>query len=243
MVNYKGKFRGFCYDVSCFSRNYNPEKFGRMNSCKISKKLPILELECLWEDPSNQTNRNPLFPRKGETAMKAKTILAACLAAALTVFPLAGCSNSSDHNSSSGESLSSDGLVDQYPDGTYRAEASEFSHDWKEYVVVTVKDGKLTSVEFDAENKAKDAKKSDDEAYKQTMIDGNKANGKPETYPEKFYKELSDSLMNASGDVDKVETVAGATTSSNSFRALAKAALSKAREGDTNTAVIDTGVE
>lgn len=154
--------------------------------------------------------------------MKAKTILAACLAAALTVFPLAGCSNSSDHNSSSGESLSSDGLVDQYPDGTYRAEASEFSHDWKEYVVITVKDGKLTSVEFDAENKAKDAKKSDDEAYKQTMIDGNKANGKPETYPEKFYKELSDSLMNASGDVDKVETVAGATTSSNSFRALAR---------------------
>lgn len=122
----------------------------------------------------------------------------------------------------------------EYKDGTYRAEAAEFSHGWKEYVEITIADGKISAVEVDAfkEDDA-DARKSKDPDYKTAMVEGNKANGVAETYPEEFYKKLADSIM-----AGEVETVAGATHSSDSVKVMAEAALANAKEGKTETAVV-----
>ena len=37
-------------------------------------------------------------------------------------------------------------------DGYYTAQASEFSHGWKEYITILVKGGSIVSVEYNAEN-------------------------------------------------------------------------------------------
>lgn len=37
-------------------------------------------------------------------------------------------------------------------DGYYTAQASEFSHGWKEYITIMVKGGSIVSVEYNAEN-------------------------------------------------------------------------------------------
>ncbi len=133
----------------------------------------------------------------------------------------------------------------QYVDGTYRAEMSTFSHGWKDYVVLTVKDGKVTIDEYDSFNETDNTKlKSKDADYKESMSAGNKKNGMPETYPEKYSKELVDSFNNANGDVTKVENVAGATSSSNNFKLLVGQLLkSNAATGDTTTLVVEPAAE
>ena len=116
-------------------------------------------------------------------------------------------------------------------DGTYKAEFKDFDdHGWKDYVSITVEGGKITAVDYDALN-ADGAKKSEDTAYRESMepIAG--------TYPEKFYKELEDQLIEQQ-DLKKVDAVAGATTSSNDFKILAVEALKNAKSGSTSTAVV-----
>ena len=56
---------------------------------------------------------------------------------------------------------------------------------------------------------------------------------KTKTYPEKYSQELNDKLVEVQ-DVSKVDTVSGATGSTEEFKALAKAALEAATKGDTN---------
>lgn len=51
-------------------------------------------------------------------------------------------------------------------DGYYTAQASEFSHGWKEYITIMVKGGSIVSVEYNAEN-ASGFIKSCDNAYMQ----------------------------------------------------------------------------
>ena len=118
-----------------------------------------------------------------------------------------------------------------YTDGTYKVNAAEFSHGWKEYVVLTVEGGEITAVEFDAVNEAGD-KKSADPSYKDNMVAGNKAKGLPETYPEKFYPEIAENFVAAKGDVEAMEAVGGATHSFDSFKVLAAKALENAKAGE-----------
>ncbi len=54
-------------------------------------------------------------------------------------------------------------------DGYYTAQASEFSHGWKEYITILVKGGSIVSVEYNAENPSGFIK-SWDNAYMQTKI-------------------------------------------------------------------------
>ena len=53
-------------------------------------------------------------------------------------------------------------------DGCYTAQMQEYSYGWKEYVTITVKNGKIVSTEFDAEN-ASGFIKSWDNAYMNNM--------------------------------------------------------------------------
>ena len=122
------------------------------------------------------------------------------------------------------------GCAGGYKDGTYKAESAEFSHGWKDYVIVSVSGGKVTVKEYDALNEAGE-KKTEDPDYRAAMepVSG--------TYPEKFFPEIV-ADFNAKGSVDKMDNVTGATSSTNSFKALVTAALENAKKGDTATAVV-----
>ena len=48
--------------------------------------------------------------------------------------------------------LSACGSQTKLQDGYYTAQASEFSHGWKEYITILVTDGSIISVEYNAEN-------------------------------------------------------------------------------------------
>ncbi|MBC8546778.1 FMN-binding protein [Clostridiaceae bacterium NSJ-31] len=116
-------------------------------------------------------------------------------------------------------------------DGTYRAEYSSFDdHGWKDFVEVTVSSGKITAVDYDAVNE-EGTRKSEDAAYKESMepVSG--------TYPEKFSSELEQQLVDKQ-EVKKVDTVAGATNSSDAFKVLATEALKNAKNGKTDAAIV-----
>ncbi len=150
-----------------------------------------------------------------------KKYFAALVAVALAGALLAGCSDTTA----------------ELKDGTYRAQMKEPSHGYTDYVEITVKSGKIDTVVYDAV--AEDGKKkSQDEEYKESMMTGNKNAGKPETYPADYVKKLSDSLIEKQ-NADQVDTVAGATTSSNDFKKLVAALKSSMEKGKTDTVIVD----
>ncbi|WP_312640659.1 FMN-binding protein [Hydrogenoanaerobacterium sp.] len=118
-------------------------------------------------------------------------------------------------------------------DGTYKAEYKNADdHGWKDYVQVTVSGGKISEVDFDSIN-ADGVLKSADPSYREAMepVSG--------TYPEKFMKELEDQLISKQ-EVKKVDTLAGATLSTDSFKVLVTEALSKgAQKGNTATIIVE----
>lgn len=119
-----------------------------------------------------------------------------------------------------------------YKDGSYKVEFDKFDTiGWKGQLELTVKADKITDVKFDYVNK--DGKlKTADEAYKTAM------EPKTKTYPAKFIPELTKKLIEKQ-QVASVDAVAGATSSSNEFKTLAKYALDEmAKKGVTTPAVI-----
>lgn len=111
--------------------------------------------------------------------------------------------------------------VDGFKDGVYKATQDKADqYGWKGFVEVTIKDGKIATVIFDYDNNG--ALKSKDEAYKAQMEPVSK------TYPEKAFAELQAALVEKQ-DVAAVNAVAGATMSSNDFKALAVLALEQAK--------------
>ena len=75
-------------------------------------------------------------------------------------------------------------------DGTYRAEFSDYDEfGWKDFVEVTVSEGQLYEVVYDAENEDGTKLKSRDEGYKTEM---ESFNG---TYPAKYDKDLINQFL------------------------------------------------
>ncbi len=141
-----------------------------------------------------------------------KKILAVLLAALAAACLMTGCSSNPK-------------------DGTYKAQYKDYDdHGWRDYVSITVKDGKITAVDYDSVNKD-GAKKSEDTAYRESMEPVSN------TYPAKFYKELEDQLTEKQ-DPKKVDAVTGATNSSNDFKKLTAEALKAAKSGKTETVEI-----
>ncbi len=113
-------------------------------------------------------------------------------------------------------------------DGTYHIERAEFDdHGWKEYVDVTVEGGKITAVEYDSLNVEDGHKKTEDEAYKEAYTGAGF-----ETYPAATADALEADLI-AKQDAAKVDTVAGATHSSDGFKELVLALAENMKNGDT----------
>ena len=110
---------------------------------------------------------------------------------------------------------------------TKLSQYKEPSHDWTEYLSVTYKDGVITDVDFDA----KDA-------------NGNlKSEATAETYPmdplpSEWIPQLEENVK-AAGTADKIEAVAGATSSSESVKVLMAAVEKQAKAGNTEVVLVD----
>ncbi|WP_297871034.1 FMN-binding protein [uncultured Oscillibacter sp.] len=144
-----------------------------------------------------------------------KRIAAILLSLLLTAPLLAGCGSQA-------------GLQDGY----YTAQAAEFSHGWKEFITILVKDGSIISVEYNAEN-ASGFIKSWDNAYMQTMLHSNG------TYPNEYTRYYANQLLEGQGQ-GSIDAITGATSSHASFQILAQAVLEQARKGDSSIAIVDT---
>lgn len=110
-------------------------------------------------------------------------------------------------------------------DGTYTAQLKEPSHGWTDYLSVTYKDGAITDVDYDSKDEEGNLKST----YAEYGMD---------FAPSEWIPQL-EANVKAAGTADKVEAVAGATSSSNNVKALMKAVEEKAKAGDTTTALID----
>ena len=128
--------------------------------------------------------------------------------------------------------LTACGSRTQLQDGYYTAQMSEFSHGWKEYITILVRDGSIISVEYNAEN-ASGFIKSWDNAYMQTMLH---AQG---TYPNEYTRYYANQLLEGQGE-GSIDGMTGATSSHESFQILAKAVVEQARKGDSSIAFVDT---
>lgn len=120
--------------------------------------------------------------------------------------------------------------------GTYKAEFEKpDDHGWTEYVEITVENEKFKKVTFDGFNdgakepEKKGKKKSEDADYKAAMQGANS-----KTWPSDFYSKLSTKLVDTQ-NIDKVDAVASATTSSNNFKTLVKALTKNIKNGVTET--------
>lgn len=120
-------------------------------------------------------------------------------------------------------------------DGTYTAESDYDSRGWKVVHTITVADGKITESDFGYENKAGE-KKADDEEYNKNMKDKSGVSSKEAT--EKLNQELVDKQ-----NIDDVEAVSGATSTSSNFELSTKALIKAAQEGNTDTVTIELPAE
>lgn len=117
-------------------------------------------------------------------------------------------------------------------DGTYTAQMSEYSHGWKEYVTITVKNGEIVAAEYNAEN-ASCFIKSWDNAYMQTMLHSNG------TYPNEYTRYYAGQLLEGQGET-QIDALSGATSSHGSFQKLQAAVIEQAMQGDSSIAIVDT---
>ncbi|MGD9559819.1 MAG: FMN-binding protein [Oscillospiraceae bacterium] len=119
-----------------------------------------------------------------------------------------------------------------YQDGTYSAEFKDFdSYGYKEYMIVTVSGGEITDLVYNAVNE-EGVLRTQDEKYQQNM------ESVVDTYPEKYTGDLINQFMDEQ-DISRVDIIAGATWSSESFKALFIALEAHMTSGDTTALRVD----
>ena len=120
-------------------------------------------------------------------------------------------------------------------DGSYTAEMSDFSHGWKEYVTITVRNGSIITTEFNAEN-ASGFIKQWDNAYMQNMkaVSG--------TYPNEYTRYYAAQLTGQS-TLPKIDALSGASNSGSNFEKLSKAVVEQAIKGDSKVVLVETEPE
>lgn len=123
------------------------------------------------------------------------------------------------------------GAKTQMKDGFYTAEMSDFSHGWKEYLCIMVKDDTIVYAEFNAKNPSGYIKAWDN-SYMQSMAS---VSG---TYPNAYTRNYVRQLIETQAP-DSVDAVSGASTSGGNFLKLSEAVISQAVKGDSNTIVVE----
>lgn len=116
-------------------------------------------------------------------------------------------------------------------DGYYTAEMAEFSHGWKEYVCIQVKDDTIVSAEFNAKDASGFIKAWDNE-YMRNMgsVTGN--------YPNQYTREYVRQLIEGQKDT-QVDIMAGATNSGSNFGKLVPAVIEQAKKGDSTIVQVE----
>lgn len=102
-------------------------------------------------------------------------------------------------------------------DGTYNAESGPDDRGYSAAIDITVENGKISTVEYDETN-AEGVSKTEDEEYSQNMKE------KSGISPAEAYEQLEEQLIEAQ-NVDEVDVVTGATSSTEKFKELAIEAL------------------
>ncbi|HDU0914541.1 TPA: FMN-binding protein [Listeria monocytogenes] len=120
-------------------------------------------------------------------------------------------------------------------DGTYKLEEQNYAHGYRVVFSMDVKDGKITKSDYNYVDK--DGKlKSDDADYEKNM------KAKSGTGPKEYIPALNKSLVEKQ-DVAAVDTVSGATNSSNQFKIYAAQLQNAAQNGNTDTIKVYNLVE
>ncbi|MBC1766187.1 FMN-binding protein [Listeria seeligeri] len=120
-------------------------------------------------------------------------------------------------------------------DGTYKLEEQNYAHDYRVVFSIDVKDGKITKSDYNYVNK--DGKlKTDDADYEKNM------KAKEGTGPVEYIPELNKSLVDKQAPAE-VDTVSGATNSSNQFKIYAAQLENAAQNGNTDTIKVYNLVE
>lgn len=127
------------------------------------------------------------------------------------------------------------GLKGSMKDGYYTAEMSGYSHGWKEYVCILVKDNQIVSVEFNAKDQ-NGYVKAWDNAYMQNMY---LVNG---TYPNEYTRYYAAELLERQDD-SGVDILSGATSSGNNFNRLSAAAIQQAFKGNSDIVQVEIEAE
>lgn len=120
-------------------------------------------------------------------------------------------------------------------DGFYTAEMSDYSHGWKEYICIMVKDGKIVSAEFNAKNQSGYIKAWDN-SYMKNMyaVTG--------TYPNEYTRYYTAELLKQQDD-SGVDALSGASHSGGNFNKLAAAVIEQAIKGNSETIWVETEAE
>ncbi len=132
--------------------------------------------------------------------------------------------------------LTSCGTSTTYMDGSYRVEFQNYdSRGYKDFLEVTVENGSIVSLQYNAINED-ELLKTDDVTYRENM------QATQSTYPERFSQDLMNQYLETN-DINEVDAVAGATYSSSSFFDLFAALEPQLQSGNTTTLIIENTLE
>lgn len=120
-------------------------------------------------------------------------------------------------------------------DGFYTAQMSDYSHGWKEYLCIMVKDDNIVYAEFNAKNPSGYIKAWDN-AYMENMA------AVCTTYPNDYTRKYVAQLIE-SQNTDDIDTISGATNSGNNFLKLADAVIHQASTGNPDTVTVQSESE
>lgn len=118
-------------------------------------------------------------------------------------------------------------------DGTYTAQMEEYSHGWKEYVTIIVKNGEVVTTEYNAEN-VSGFIKSWDNAYMKNM------KSIQNTYPNEYTRYYAAQLTGQK-EAPEIDLLSGASSSGGNFQKLSEAVIKQALKGDSSVTAVPVG--
>lgn len=116
-------------------------------------------------------------------------------------------------------------------DGFYTAEMAEYSHGWKEYLCIMIKNDTIIYAEYNAKNPSGYIK-SWDNTYMQNMLT---VNG---TYPNEYTRNYVSQLLE-SQTPGVLDAISGASSSAETFKKLSIAVINQAVKGDSSTIIVE----
>lgn len=146
--------------------------------------------------------------------MKRNRIKTICFIISIAILLLSGC-----------------GSKTKMQDGFYTAEMSDYSHGWKEYVCIMVKNDQIVYLEFNAKDPSGYIKAWDN-AYMENMLTV------AGTYPNEYTRYYAAKLLEQQ-DSSGIDALTGASSSGGNFFRLSAAVMQQAVLGDHDLVVVE----